>query len=241
MSKPWAEVPDDGQRHLPLGHQGRAALRDLPEQGGAEAQLHDHLRRHRAQPGAPLPRDRFGLHPRQDRAVHGRPALPGLPGSPAEAVDSGRARGRTQHLRDQPAVGGQADPLPERIGAQPSGGADRRPGAQGDSRAAELPRVGGRGLSQPASQRRLAVGRRGAAHPAGDSDRLQPGGRALHPRRALHRPAPARQPAPHRDPAAPARPGQHGDRRGARRGDHALAPTTSSTWDRGPASTGERS
>ena len=38
-----------------------------------------------------------------------------------------------------------------------------------------------------------AVGRRGAADPAGDPDRLLAGRRALHPRRAVDRPAPARQ------------------------------------------------
>ena len=43
-----------------------------------------------------------------------------------------------------------------------------------------------------------AVGRRGAAHPAGDADRQLAGRRALHPRRAVDRPAPARQRAPAR-------------------------------------------
>ena len=42
---------------------------------------------------------------------------------------------------------------------------------------------------------RHAVGRRGPAHPPGDPDRLEPGRRALHPRRAVDRPAPARQSA----------------------------------------------
>ncbi len=65
-----------------------------------------------------------------------------------------------------------------------------------------------------------AVGRRGAAHPAGDADRQLAGGRALHPRRAVDRPAPARQRAPARDAAAAARPRQHRARRRARRGDH---------------------
>ena len=46
--------------------------------------------------------------------------------------------------------------------------------------------------------RRVALGRRGAAHPAGDADRLAPRRRALHPRRAVDRAAPARQRAPAR-------------------------------------------
>ena len=64
--------------------------------------------------------------------------------------------------------------------------------------------------------RRDAVRRRGAAHPPGHADRLEPGRRALHARRAVHRAAPARQRAPAGDAAAAARPGQHGDRGRAR-------------------------
>ncbi len=45
---------------------------------------------------------------------------------------------------------------------------------------------------------RDALGRRGAAHPARDADRLGPDRRALHPRRAVDRPPPARQRAPAR-------------------------------------------
>ena len=64
----------------------------------------------------------------------------------------------------------------------------------------------------------LALRRRGAADPAGDADRLQPGRRDVHPRRALDRAAPARQREADRDPRPPARPRQHGDRGRARRG-----------------------
>ncbi len=69
-------------------------------------------------------------------------------------------------------------------------------------------------------ERRHAVRRRGPAHPARHPDRLRPGGRALRARRAVDRPAPARQPPAHRDPGPAARPGQHADRRRARRGHH---------------------
>ena len=78
-----------GAGHLPLRHQGREALRLLRQPGGAQAQLHDHLRGDRPQPGATLPGDRLRVHARQDRGVHGRPALPGLRRGPAEAVYSG--------------------------------------------------------------------------------------------------------------------------------------------------------
>jgi excinuclease ABC subunit A len=56
-------------------------------------------------------------------------------------------------------------------------------------------------------------------------------GRALRARRAVDRAAPARQPAAHRDPGAAARPGQHPDRRRARRGHH---PTADWVVDIGP-------
>ena len=60
------------------------------------------------------------------------------------------------------------------------------------------------------------VRRRGAAHPPGDADRLEPGRRALHSRRAVDRLAPARQPAPAGDVEAAARSRQHRARRRAR-------------------------
>ena len=66
-----------------------------------------------------------------------------------------------------------------------------------------------------------AVGRRGAAHPAGDADRLGARRRALRARRAVDRPAPARQLEAHRDARAAARPRQHRARRRARRADDA--------------------
>ena len=62
------------------------------------------------------------------------------------------------------------------------------------------------------------LGRRGAADPAGDPDRLVAGRRALHPRRAVDRPAPARQRAADRDAGAAAGPREHRAGRRARRG-----------------------
>ena len=74
----------------------------------------------------------------------------------------------------------------------------------------------GVGLPDPGARGRDAVRRRGAADPARDPDRVQPGGRPLHPGRALDRPAPARQPQAAGHAEAAARPRQHRDRRGAR-------------------------
>ncbi len=64
----------------------------------------------------------------------------------------------------------------------------------------------GLGLSHLEPQRRHPLGRRGAAHPARQPDRLRAGRRHVHPRRTLHRPAPARQPKAARHPREPARP-----------------------------------
>ena len=90
-----------------------------------------------------------------------------------------------------------------------------------DRRAPELPGERRHRLPVDEPRRRDAVGRRGAAHPAGDADRLGAGGRALRARRAVDRPAPARQLEAHRHARAPARPRQHRARRRARRADDA--------------------
>ncbi len=63
------------------------------------------------------------------------------------------------------------------------------------------------------------VGRRGAAHPAGQSDRQLPRRGALRAGRALDRTAPARQPPSDRHARATARPRELGHRGGARRRD----------------------
>ena len=82
-----------------------------------------------------------------------------------------------------------------------------------------------------------AVGRRGAADPARDADRLRRCRRALHPRRAVDRPAPARQREADRDAAAAARPRQHRARGRARRGHDARRRPPDRHGARGRAST----
>ena len=72
-------------------------------------------------------------------------------------------------------------------------GADRRTDRQGDPRAADLPRQRRRRLPAARPRRGDALGRRGAAAPARDADRLAARRRALHPRRAVDRAPPARQ------------------------------------------------
>ena len=96
----------------------------------------------------------------------------------------------------------------------------RADGHQGDRRAARLPRGRRPRLPDHRPHQRHALGRGGAAHPAGHADRLEPRGRALHPRRAHHRPAPEGQRQAHRHARPAARHRQHAHRRRARRGDH---------------------
>ena len=70
----------------------------------------------------------------------------------------------------------------------------RRADPAGDSGAAAVPERRRRRLPDARPQRRDAVGRRRAAHPARDADRREPDRRALRARRAVDRPASARQP-----------------------------------------------
>ena len=106
-----------------------------------------------------------------------------------------------------------------------------------DRRAAALPRQRRHRLPVAGPRGGDAVGRRGAAHPAGDADRLGAGRRALRPRRAVDRPAPARQREADRDARAAARPRQHRARRRARRADDARRRLPRRPRARAPAST----
>ena len=158
-----------------------------------------------------------------------------------------QARGARRHgrrpldLRVHADVGDAGARLPRR--ARPDGdrAADRDPDLEGDPRAADVPRRRRRRLPHARPRGGDALGRRGAAAPARDADRLAARRRPLHPRRAVDRPPPARQRAPDRDARAAARHRQHRRRRRARRGDDARAPTGSSTWGRAPACTAARS
>ena len=90
---------------------------------------------------------------------------------------------------------------------------------EGDPRAARLPGRRRPRLPDPGPRVGDAERWRGAAHPAGDADRIEPDGRALHPGRAVDRPPPARQRPADRDAGPAPRPRQHAAGRRARRGD----------------------
>ena len=125
----------------------------------------------------------------------------------------------------------------ERAGAVRHRAPDRAADPARDRRAAALPRQRRRRLPVARARGGHAVGRRGAADPAGHPDRLVARGRALHPRRAVDRPAPARQRAPDRHARAAARPRQHRDRGRARRGHDARGRPPRGPRARAPAST----
>ena len=94
----------------------------------------------------------------------------------------------------------------------------RPPGAEGDPRPARAAARHRARLSELQPPLGHALGRRVAAHPAVDADRLGADGHALRARRAEHRPAPEGQRQDDRDAREPARHRQHRDRRRARRG-----------------------
>jgi excinuclease ABC subunit A len=94
-------------------------------------------------------------------------------------------------------------------------GEDRGADPEGDRRAARLPAERGPGIPHARSRQRHALGRRGAAHPAGHAGGQRACRRVLRARRTHDRPAPARQRPPGGHAAAPDRHRQHGDRGGA--------------------------
>ena len=96
------------------------------------------------------------------RRLHARGALPGLPGRPAEADLAGGDRRRQEHRRDRRDVDRRGGGLPPPARADRPGAADRRAGAQGDQRAAQVParRRPGLPVAQPAHRAACPAARR---------------------------------------------------------------------------------
>ena len=207
-----------GPQPLPVRHQRRQALRHLPQPDGPQAVVHDDLRGHRPQPRAPLQGDGLRLVAGEDRGVHVDAPVPGVRGRAAAAGVAGGQGRRDADPRVHAAQRQAGDRVDGRAGALQPGPRDRAADPARDRRAAALPGQRRRRLPLDGARVVDALGRRGAADPAGDADRLVAGRRALHPRRAVDRPAPARQRAADQDAGAPARPRQHGARGRARRG-----------------------
>ena len=265
---PWRQEAGAGghRRHRrALGHRPVDAVRQAAEEAARPAPLRSRRRGpHRRGGGGPAEAAR-----RQERRAlrqglrgrHPQPA-PALRGRRLDGADRARrlpGAARVRRVPRRPAQGrepvGEAEgPLDGRLrlaagerGAagvrgddpQRARNGDRRPHPQGDPRAAALPRRGRGRLSDAGPQRRDALGRRRAAHPPGDADRLEPDRRALRPRRAVDRPAPARQPPAAGHAGAAARSRQHRHRGRARRRDHPDGRLRRRPRARAPASTAD--
>ena len=177
------------------------------------------LRRRARRSRAAVQGDHLRGHPARDRALHVRAAVPGLRRRSPPAREPGRPRRRA---RDPPGVRPHDQGrrrLLRRARPRRARAGDRPPRPQGDPRAARLPPERRARVPHARPRGRHALGRRGAADPPGDADRIEPGRRPLHPRRAVDRSPPAGQPPPPRHAAPAAGPRQHGPGRRARRGD----------------------
>ena len=247
LNTPWEDLPAKARASILDGHPTKVHVRHTNRYGRERSYWTNFEgvrpfieRRHRESESDTTPGALRGLH--------ARGALPRVPGQPSQAgVDGGHDRWQ-EHRRGLPAADRRDRRVPARPRAVRAREADRRAGAQGDPGAAALParRRPRLPLARPAV--RLALGRRGAAHPARHPDRRRPGRRALRPRRAVDRAAPARQPPAHRDAGPAQGPRQHADRRRARRGHHprrrlgrrhrarARASTAARSWSPVPSS-----
>ncbi len=201
------------------GRLGRGEDRlPLPRGARKVGRARARLRGDPAEPRAPVPRDRLRRREGGAREVPQQPRLPRLRRRAAAA--GGPARPRRGAL-DPGGLGdapeGRAAVLrAARARRQPPG--DRREDPARDRQPHPLPERRGARLPLAHALGGHALGRRGAAHPAREPDRLRAHGRHVRARRALHRAAPARQREAHRHAQAPARPRQFRDRGRARRG-----------------------
>ena len=211
-----------GPRDLPLRHRRRAPPGHLPQPLRPPPLLQRSASR-----GSSTTSSAATRRPTPTRSASGsRATWPSSPARPARAPGCGR---RASRSRSAGSRSHEYTEMSARAALELDRGArddrdragDRAADRPRDHRAARLPRQRRHRLPVAGALGPHAVRRRGAADPARDPDRLQPGRRALHPRRALDRAAPARQREADRDPRAPARPRQHGDRGRARRGDDA--------------------
>ena len=218
LDVPWEDLVRGGPGAVPVRRRGRARVRLLPQPDGAPALLHGAARGRGHEPRAPLPGDRLRVLARADRGVHVGAAVPRVRRRAAAAGDPRRQGRRPRHPRVHAQVGARGDRVARRAEADAAPSSRSRADPEGDRRAAASSSTRRRRVPDARAGGGDAVGRRGAADPPGDADRLEPRGRALHPGRAVDRPAPARQPQAARHARAAARPRQHGDRRRARRG-----------------------
>ncbi len=217
---PWAKLPAAARQALLRGHDGQVHVR-YKNRYGRERSYYTTFegvirwveRRH-AEAESDSSREKFAGYMREV-------PCPSCGGAAAQAGGAGRDRGRPVDRRAVRAARSATWPSSCSRSSCPAG-TSRSPGGSLKEVNARLGFLLDVGLDYLTLDRGGgdAGRRRGPADPAGHPDRLGPGRGAVRAGRAVHRAAPAGQPPAARDAAAAAGPGQHADRRRARRGHH---------------------
>ena len=215
VDTPWNDLPEEFRTAGALRFRAHRDQFPLPERAGHALRPQPHLRGHHPQSRTALPRQRLERGARGTGQVHQQFGLPDLRRHPPARRGAPRARRRQDAARNQPPAARRGAQLLQLPAAGRRQGAGGREDPQGNHRPPELPDQRRPRLPVPRALGGNAVRRRGAAHPAGLADRLRADRRHVRARRAVDRPAPARQRPPAADAEAPARHGQHGDRRRA--------------------------
>ena len=201
LDVPFAKLPEEAPR--PAAASARPVAAAIAEAAPARSAragpragaVRPRLRGPAPEPAPPLRRRARGWCRRSSsryRALRPCPACDGARLKPESLAV--RVKGRTIAGVRRPAHLARRSTRSTRMRADRSRAAHRRAHPARDPGPAPVPRRRRRRLPDARPQRRHAVGRRRAAHPAGDADRLEPDRRALRARRAVDRPAPARQP-----------------------------------------------
>src|SRR6266567_275326 len=186
------EAPGARAEHRALRREGKDPVlvsrraRPHPREGAR-------LRGHPAEPGAALQGNRLAHGARGAGEIPERQGLPDLRRHAAPdrgAARQGRRQGDLRSERDS--VEANASFFREARALRRET-VDRREDREGNRLAPLLPQQRGPGLSVARPLRRHAIGRRGAAHPPREPDRLGAHRRDVRARRAFHRAAPARQ------------------------------------------------
>ena len=193
-TRPGRTCPRRCARRFLYGTERRPHLRLLPEPLRAQALVHDHASRASSPTSSAATARPTPTTPREDRGVHVGAAVPGVRRRAAAARSRWRCRSagsastRSRGCRRARAI----EWFEELELTDTERQIARLILREIDERLRFLDNVGRR-LPVAGPRGGHALGRRGAADPAGHPDRLEPRGRALHPRRAVDRPAPARQ------------------------------------------------
>ncbi len=254
LESPWKDLPENARHAILYGIDPEKIVLSSPPEAKVNRDKWEgqggRLRRHRATNRAvlpPVPAAWRGELPDGSvaRQGDGRAHVPRLPRRESPRDEAAVHRRRQDHLRRRPAPFRRTARVSRHHQADRPRRRCRTAGAEGDPRpAGAAPRDRPR-LPELQSPIGHAVGRRIAADPVVDADRLRVDGHALRARRAEHRPAPERQRQDDCDAGESSRHRQHGDRRRARRGHdprrrpsrrdgaRARASTAAGSWCRG--------